>query len=74
MNPLLVHFHHKHLPEVLQKISKPLGEIAAIMAENLDSDDPAAGAEVSVGLRKLLEAKDCFVRAAVILNNINKGV
>ena len=69
MNPasdrMLQHFTYAHLPERLQAISKPLAEMAVVMAENLDSDDPLVGAEVTTGLRKLLEAKDCFVRAAL---------
>ena len=40
------------------QISKPLGELAQLMDEVLPD-----GAEKSAGLRKLLEAKDCFVRA-----------
>lgn len=58
--PILDFFQYKHLPENLQKISAPLGEIAEKMAETLPD-----GPEVSAGLRKLLEAKDCFVRAAL---------
>jgi hypothetical protein len=44
----------------LKEVSKPFAE----MAHNLDSNLPD-GAEKSAGLRKLLEAKDCFVRAAL---------
>lgn len=60
---MLQHFTYDHLPSHLQAVSKPLAELAVVMAENLDSDDPLVGAEVTTGLRKLLEAKDCFVRA-----------
>jgi hypothetical protein len=49
-----------HLPEGLRGVSKPFGEIAVEMALTLPP-----GPEVSAGLRKLLEAKDCFVRAAL---------
>lgn len=56
---VLRHFAYDHLPEHLQAVSKPAHDLAHQMAEQLD------GAELTIGLRKLLEAKDCFVRAAV---------
>lgn len=60
---LLDFFAYGHLPEHLAKVSAPFGDLAERMAEDLaDSDYPA---EVTVGLRKLLEAKDCFVRASL---------
>ena len=55
---VLKFFEYEHLPEHLQEISKPLCDLAHEMAESLPEN-----AEVTVGLRKLLEAKDCFVRA-----------
>jgi hypothetical protein len=71
MNPaserLLTHFTSGHLPEPLQQVSKACADLARVMAESLDSGDPTAGAEVTTGLRKLLEAKDCFVRAKLQL-------
>lgn len=57
---LLKFFAFSHLPEHLQKVSQPFAELAEKMASTLPSS-----AEVTAGLRKLLEAKDCFVRAAV---------
>jgi len=51
-------FNYEHLPAVLQQVSKPVGELA----RQLDSELPD-GDEKEAGLRKLLEAKDCFVRA-----------
>jgi hypothetical protein len=67
MNPaserLLTHFTYGHLPETLKPVSKACADLAIQMADALDSTDPIAGAEVTTGLRKLLEAKDCFVRA-----------
>jgi len=53
-------FSYDHLPESLQEVSRPFG----ILALQLDMDLPA-GPEKSAGLRKLLEAKDCMVRAFV---------
>jgi hypothetical protein len=60
MSPILRFFTYKHLPEHLQKVSKPIGELA----EKIDAEIPD-GPEKSAGLRKLLEAKDCLVRAAL---------
>ena len=56
------YFTSAHLPEHLQNVSKPLAELAQLMNESLPD-----GAEKSTGMRKLLEAKDCFVRAALDL-------
>lgn len=60
--PILGYFAYDHLPENLQEISRPFRELAFQMIENLPP-----GPEVSAGLRKLLEAKDCAVRAALFL-------
>lgn len=57
---VLQYFQYEHLPERLQAISKPCYDLAWEMAFNL-SQNP----ELTVGLRKLLEAKDCFVRAGL---------
>ena len=59
-SPIMKYFEWKHLPEQLQEISKPIGELAEKMDNNLPD-----GAEKSAGLRKLLEAKDCLVRANI---------
>ena len=59
-NPIMKYFEFAHLPEKLQDVSKPIGELAKRMDDTLPD-----GAEKSAGLRKLLEAKDCFVRAAL---------
>lgn len=55
---ILKHFEFAHLPSHLQQVSRPIGE----MARRFDADLPDS-AEKSAGLRKLLEAKDCLVRA-----------
>lgn len=64
-HPSVVHFKplfaFDHLPERLQAISKPCAELAASMLIALPD-----GPELTVGLRKLLEAKDAFVRQAVL--------
>lgn len=58
-SPIMRYFEYGHLPEHLQRISKLIGDLAKTMDELPDC------AEKSAGLRKLLEAKDCFVRAAL---------
>jgi len=59
-SPIIKFFSYEHLPLKLQTVSKPLGDLARKMDEELPD-----GAEKSAGLRKLLEAKDCLVRAAL---------
>lgn len=51
-------FAYSHLPPHLQEISKPFGDMAQQIVDTLP-----ANAERTAGLRKLLEAKDCIVRA-----------
>ena len=61
LNPterMLQWFVFDHLPVHLQEISKPCADLAHQMAALLP-----LSAETTTGLRKLLEAKDCFVRA-----------
>ena len=58
MNPIMEYFKYDHLPAHLQRASAPIGILAAVM-DKLIPDC----AEKSAGMRKLLEAKDCFVRA-----------
>jgi hypothetical protein len=57
-HPILKYFAYTHLPLALQSVSRPICEIAKELDDNLSD-----GAEKTAGLRKLLEAKDCFVRA-----------
>ena len=57
---LLKFFSYVHLPQALQEVSKPLCDCAIHLACTLPQN-----AELMTGLRKLLEAKDCFVRAAL---------
>jgi len=53
-------FAFDHLPPALRAASSPVYFLASKMVEDLPE-----GPEKSAGLRKLLEAKDCFVRAAL---------
>lgn len=58
---LIDQFSYEHLPESLQAVSRPIGQLARTMVAELND-----GPELSTGLRKLLEAKDCLVRQRVI--------
>lgn len=55
---LLQFFVYEHLPQHLQVVSKPFCDLASHMVETLPSNP-----ERTTALRKLLEAKDCAVRA-----------
>lgn len=52
------YFAYAHLPQPLFDVSKQVCALADEMNATLPD-----GPEKSAGLRKLLEAKDCFVRA-----------
>ena len=54
-------FKCSHLPPHLRGVSAIVGSTAYGVAAN----PRLSGAELTVGLRKLLEAKDCFVRSAL---------
>lgn len=57
---LLQFFDYAHLPEHLQAVSKPFHDLANQIVETLP-----ANPERTMALRKLLEAKDCAVRALI---------
>lgn len=57
--PILQFFAYAHLPERLQAVSRPFGELAQIVATL------PRNPERTVALRKLLEAKDAAVRALI---------
>jgi hypothetical protein len=59
-DPIMRYFRYDHLPTHLQERSKPFKDLADLMVATLPRNP-----ERSAGLRKLLEAKDCFVRAAL---------
>ena len=57
-------FAYEHLSrEDMRAISRQCHDLAAAMVEALPD-----GPELTAGLRKLLEAKDCLVRAALPAN------
>lgn len=60
MKSLLQFFKHEHLPPHLAEVSKPFCVLAHELAHQLPDN-----AESYVCGRKLLEAKDCAVRAVL---------
>lgn len=57
-HPLLKFFQWEHLPTHLQRFSQPFQQLALAMDSALPD-----GSQKDAGMQKLLEAKDCFVRA-----------
>lgn len=53
-------FAFEHLPEAMQGVSRPFGELAAKIVSSIPRNP-----ERTVALRKLLEAKDAAVRAYI---------
>lgn len=60
VEPIMAFFNYDHLPPGLQFVSKPFCDTAHWVYRNLPRN-----AERTTALRKLLEAKDCAVRAAL---------
>ncbi len=58
--PILQFFKFDHLPPNLQPTSKAFHDLATTLVQYLPRNP-----ERTVALRKLLEAKDCAVRAAI---------
>jgi hypothetical protein len=58
---MLKWFAYEHLPGRLQTVSKLFGDLAQNICSTIDP-----GPERTVAMRKLLEAKDAAVRAALI--------
>lgn len=58
MEPIMQFFAYEHLPAALQEVSAPFGKLAEAIVITLPRNP-----ERTVALRKLLEAKDCCVRA-----------
>jgi hypothetical protein len=64
MTNSLRYFEYDHLPEPMRSVSKEIHDTAVTMIQLLKD---AGGPETEMGMRKLLEAKDCFVRASLDL-------
>ena len=60
MAAIMKYFEYSHLPPSLQAVSATICELAKQMDVQIPN-----GPEKSAGLRKLLEAKDCFVRGSI---------
>jgi hypothetical protein len=59
---LMRFFDFEHLPAEMQEISKPFGVLAREIHDKIYPDN----VERNMALRKLLEAKDCAVRAFML--------
>lgn len=60
--PIMQFFAYAHLPEHLQAVSRPFGELANHLVSTLPRNP-----ERTVALRKLLESKDAAVRANLFI-------
>ncbi len=60
MDPMMQFFEFSHLPPALQEVSKPFCDLASSIVLHVPRNP-----ERTVALRKLLEAKDCAVRAVL---------
>lgn len=59
-DPMLQFFEYAHLPPHLQSVSMEFRRVADLIVSTLPRNP-----ERTVALRKLLEAKDCAVRAVL---------
>ncbi|MCK5609513.1 hypothetical protein KAR91_47000 [Candidatus Pacearchaeota archaeon] len=57
---LMKYFAYSHLPEKLQIVSRPFFDLANTICQMTPEGD-----QQTTALRKLLESKDCAVRAAL---------
>lgn len=60
---LYSYFNIKTLSPREQRIAKPFADLATLALNNIND-----GPELQAGLRKLLEARDCFMRASIGLS------
>lgn len=67
---LLQWFSFDHLPDGSPRgVSEQISFLVGTMLKLIPNDTP----EFTAGLRKLLEAKDCFVRAAIAAEKAKLG-
>jgi len=62
---LIKFFEYSHLPEHLQGVSKQFYDMAHKINNDWKAQIILDIAEATAGMRKLLEAKDCIVRAHI---------
>lgn len=68
MSDIMQFFEYKHLPEKLQAISAPFGKLAHEMNVKVPNNS-----EKGRMMRRLLDAKDCAVRAAIWIDDTAGG-
>lgn len=68
MSPLMQFFAFDHLPPRLQDVSRKFYDLAKAVDDTLPVNP-----EKTTALHKLLEAKDCAVRAAIYRDEPNRG-
>lgn len=66
--PMLQFFRFSHLPENLKTVSEPFCLLALAIVEDIPRNP-----ERTAALRKLLEAKDCAVRAMLYEDPMGRG-
>jgi len=64
---IMQYFTYKHLPPHLRAVSEPFCLLAEQVAETVPRNP-----ERSASLRKLMEAKDCAVRAALAVTDVGR--
>lgn len=62
-------FEYDHLPVEQRLVASQCADVALMMADHLPHNE-----ELLTGLRKLLEAKDCFVRASITDVGLHKWI
>ena len=67
---ILQFFKYDHLPETLQEVSEKFSDLAVWMVNEIEVIDENGGPELTACLRKLLEAKDCAVRAKLAKSTV----
>lgn len=61
MTTLIKYFGYEHLAHTR---TREIAQLISILANRLEEEIPES-AEKTVGMRKLLESKDCFVRSVL---------
>jgi len=70
---LMQFFEYAHLPERLQAVSRPFGELAKQLSDTLP-ENPEKTTALRKLLEALLEAKDCAVRSPALQERVMPGV
>lgn len=68
--PIMEFFDFQHLSPELREVAEPISDMAYKLLDEIPQSE-----ELSAGLRKLLEAKDCLVRAklSAMRKELNNG-